>query len=321
MLTVAPGSVLGGGGVTAVQEAGSPWGTGEVSWRASAFPVTVLCLLLVTRVSAVLSSGQGAQVPFTVALFVVPLLYAVPGTRPQLTRHRWPVLIAQGVLTWIPFALFGGAWQIGIGGLLAGLVLLMLAAPLSWLLAGGLLAAEALTRVTVTGLSAAPGWYGGIIVVTYYVVDALMFFGMVRLAQILSEAAQAHGQVADLAVARTRLQAARELQAEVGKRLSGIAALAAAMRPVLHSDPARARRQAEAAGEEARAAIEQVRAVTVGHRDPSRTEPAPPPGGSVIAARLAWAVLVATLMAFATENVTVVVYFPLLGGANGAGHR
>ncbi len=281
----------------------------EASRGASAFPVAVLCLLLVTRVSDVLSSGQSSQVPFTVALFVVPLLYAVPGTRPLLSRHRWLALLVQGVLTWVPFAVFGGAWQVGIGGLLAGLVLLMLAAPLSWLLAGGLLAAEAVVRVTVTGLPVPSGWVGAIIVVSYYLDDALMFFAMVRLAQIVGELQQARSQVADLAVARTRLRAARELQAAVGERLSGIAAMAAAVRPVLPGDPARARRQVEAAGREARAVIEQVRAVTAGQRDPPRPEPAPPPGGSVIAARLAWAVLVAVLLSFATENVAVVVYF------------
>jgi len=295
--------------VTDGPRAALPGVAAEASRGASAFPVAVLCLLLVTRVSDVLSSGQSSQVPFTVALFVVPLLYAVPGTRPLLSRHRWLALLVQGVLTWVPFAVFGGAWQVGIGGLLAGLVLLMLAAPLSWLLAGGLLAAEAVVRVTVTGLPVPSGWVGAIIVVSYYLDDALMFFAMVRLAQIVGELQQARSQVADLAVARTRLQAARELQAAVGERLSGIAAMAAAVRPVLPGYPARARRQVEAAGREARAVIEQVRAVTAGQRDPPRPEPAPPPGGSVIAARLAWAVLVAVLLSFATENVAVVVYF------------
>ena len=80
---------------------------GDASRRASAFPVAVLGLLLATRVSSVVLDGHGDQVPFTVALFVLPLLYALPGTRPLLARFRWLVLAAQGVLTWIPFALFG----------------------------------------------------------------------------------------------------------------------------------------------------------------------------------------------------------------------
>jgi hypothetical protein len=99
-----------------------PWATpsgvvaGEASRRASVFPVAALVLLLVARLSFVLALGQGAQLPFTVALFVLPLLYAVPWTRPVLSRQRWPVLVAQGGLTWVPFAVFGSAWQVGIGG-------------------------------------------------------------------------------------------------------------------------------------------------------------------------------------------------------------
>jgi hypothetical protein len=54
--------------------------------------------------------------PFTVALFVLPLLYAVPLTRPVVWRYRLLAVAVQGVLTWVPFVVFGGAWQVGIGG-------------------------------------------------------------------------------------------------------------------------------------------------------------------------------------------------------------
>jgi hypothetical protein len=87
-----------------------------VSRRAPGFSIAVLGLLLLSRVGAVLTDGQAGQVPFTVALFVLPLLYAVPGTRRLLGRHRWPVLAVQGVLTWVPFAVFGGRWEFAIGG-------------------------------------------------------------------------------------------------------------------------------------------------------------------------------------------------------------
>ncbi len=41
----------------------------------------------------------------------------------------------QAVLTWMPFALFGGHWIVRLGAYLAGPVLLTLAGPVSWLLA------------------------------------------------------------------------------------------------------------------------------------------------------------------------------------------
>ncbi len=73
----------------------SPGVAGDASRRASAFPIALLGLLLAARVSSVLAFGQGGQVPFTVVLFVLPLLYAVPGTRPLLVGYRWLVLAVQ----------------------------------------------------------------------------------------------------------------------------------------------------------------------------------------------------------------------------------
>src|SRR5260370_27846116 len=119
--------------------------------RAAGFAVTVLGLLLACRLSSVLISGEPGQVPFTVALFVLPLLWAVSGSRRRLARYRWPVLAVQAVLTWVPFAVFGGTWQQGIDGLLAGLVLLMVAGPLSWVLARGPPAARLVARAPLAG--------------------------------------------------------------------------------------------------------------------------------------------------------------------------
>jgi two-component system sensor histidine kinase DesK len=281
---------------------------GDASRRASALAITVLVLILAARLFDVLHAGQGGQVPFTVALFVLPLLYAVPATWPLLSRHRWLVLAVQGVLTWMPFAVFGSAWQIGIGGLLAGLVLLMMPGRVPWLLAGGLLVAEVVVRATMTGLPTAPAWYGVIKVVTYYVDDALEFFAMVRLSQIVVEVEQARAAAAGLAVAGERLQAARDLQAAIGERLAGIGAMAAAAQQALSRDAARARAQIAAAGAAARDAVAQARQMTVRQRGAVGPESlVPPSGGAVIAARLAWAVLVVVLLAYATDSVADVV--------------
>ncbi|MBO0838330.1 MAG: hypothetical protein J2P28_22820, partial [Actinobacteria bacterium] len=278
------------------------------SRRASAFPIAVLVLLLAARVADVLWGGQARQVPFTVALFVLPLLYATPAVQPLLARHRPLVLISQGLLTWVPFAVFGGSWQIGIGGLLAGLVLLMLAAPLSWVLAGGLVVAEVGVRAGLAGLPAQPGWLGGVAVVVFYVNDGLLFFAMVRLAQCVGEVDHARAAAAGLAVAGERLSSAQELQAAIGEGLSSIAAIAAAAQRELPGDAARAREGIAAAGAAARDAIAQAREVTARQRGGGGSEPAlVQPRGAVIANRLAWAVLIAVLLAFVIENVSVVV--------------
>jgi len=147
--------------VTARAEGAAPGMAAGASRRAAGFAVAVLCLLLAARLSDVLYYSEPGQVPFTVALFVLPLLYAFPGTRRLLGRYRWPVLAVQAVLTWVPFAVFGGRWEYAIGGLLAGLVLLTVPGRVSWLLAGLLLAAEVVVRTTVTGLPLAPAWSRG----------------------------------------------------------------------------------------------------------------------------------------------------------------
>jgi two-component system sensor histidine kinase DesK len=139
--------------------------------------------------------------------------------------------------------------------------------------------------------------------------DAVVFFGMVRLAQIVGEVEQARSQAADLAVGRERLQAAEALQAAVGQRLAGIAAQAAAARRALSRDAARAREQIAAAGITAREAVAEARAVVAGSPRPEPT--AAPAGGAVIGTRLAQAVLVTAVLMFATANTgdVVVLHF------------
>jgi hypothetical protein len=91
----------------------------------------------------------------------------------------------------------------------------------------------------VTGLPPTPAWFGALYVVSYHVDDALTFFGMVRLAQIVGEAEGTRHQAADMAVARERMLAAGALQEAIGVRLADLAITAAAVRRVLPTDPTR----------------------------------------------------------------------------------
>jgi two-component system sensor histidine kinase DesK len=281
---------------------------------ANGLAVTVLSLVLVARLANVLAAGADGQVPFTVALFVVPLLCAVPRTRAVLMRHRWLVLAVQAVLTWVPFAVFGSSWQLGIGGWLAGLVLLLIPGWVGWLAAGGLLATEVLVRAVLTGLPVSPPWYAVVSVAGYYLNDALEFFALVRLAQIVGEIAEARDRAAGLAVAGERLAAARSLQEAVGERLADIAAKATAAQHALGSDAAQARAQITAAGITARDAVAQARQVAARHRDrPGAKAAAPSAGGAVIGARLAWAVLVVVVLSFAVDDIASIAWFQYSG--------
>lgn len=286
---------------------GLPAGSGlpsSASRRATGFAVAGLSLLMAARLSDNVISGLPGEVPFTVALFAIPLLYALGRGRRFLTRYRWQALAVQAVLTWVPFAVFGGQWQVGIGGLLAALVLLNVPGRKSWLLAAAPLAAEVAVRTAVTGLPVTPTWFALLYVVTYYLDDALLPFGILRLTQIIGEVEDARRQAADLAVAGERLRAAQSLQASVGQRLAGIATQAAAARHALARDGAAARAQMAAAGIAAREAVARARALAASDSGLDRREPAAvAPAGVVIGARLAWAVLVAVLTGFTVENI------------------
>jgi len=296
---------------------------GDAARRASAIAVVVLSLVLVAQVIDAARTGQPGQVAFVVALFIVPLLYAVPGTRRLLARRRWPVLAAQAVLTCVPFAVFGGHWEQGASGLLVGLVLLMLPGRWSWPLAGVLLVADVVVRVGLHGLPWTPAWSAVLWVVIVLVDDCLVFFGLVRLADLVAALESARGQLAELAVARERLQAAEDLQEAVGDRLADVAAMTAAAQAALPGDPAGARAQIRAAGVTARDAIARARSVTADHRAPPGPGPRPalPAArgtGAAIAPRLAWAILVVQLCGFGLQTLNNAYLSGLDRGAGAA---
>src|SRR5262249_56577697 len=125
---------------------------------ASALVAGVLWLLVISDAGYGVADGGPGEAPFVVALGVLPMLYVVPATRLWWLRHRWLLLAAQAALTYVPFALFGGSWPAGLSGWLAGLVLLTLPSPVSWLVSAVLAVAEVAVRAGLVGLpyAAAP---------------------------------------------------------------------------------------------------------------------------------------------------------------------
>jgi len=78
--------------------------------RATALVAVVMCLAAVSETSYRASNGGLGEVPTVAALFGLPLLYVIPATRPLWLRHRYLLLAAQAVLTYLPFIWFGADW-------------------------------------------------------------------------------------------------------------------------------------------------------------------------------------------------------------------
>jgi two-component system sensor histidine kinase DesK len=261
-----------------------------------AFAAAFLCLVLPAR-SAIAAQWAGpAGVAATGALFVLPLLYAVPRGRLLWTRHRGWLLAAQAVLTYLPFVIFGPDWVVGLSGLLAGLLLLTLAAPASWVLFAAVLAVEGVLRVVVLPPPGAPlaltAWAFIVPVNT-----ALALFGLARLADLVTDLHATQTELAALAVTQQRLRSASHLRAAIVDRLELIAARAKAALPVLARSPDRARGQLIEAAGIARQALDQVR-VAVARDERDHHPPDTGGAGDTVAPRLARLVLVVVLCAF-----------------------
>jgi two-component system sensor histidine kinase DesK len=267
----------------------------------------VLCLLAIADAGYGSTAGGAGEVLMAVAMVILPLLYVIPATRPLWLRHRYPLLAVQAALTCLPFALFGQGWTPGPSGWLAGLVLLTVPAPASWLVSAALAAAELAVRAAVIGLpfagtSAATAF--AVWTVIAFALDALVLFGLARLADLITAVHTARDELAEAAVIAERLRAADNLRAAIGDRLTAAAGrAAAALQTIARSQP-RAREHLAETAAAARQALDDVREVTASYRDAARPDAVPAQAGVTLAPRLAQAVFVTVLCGLAVQYVS-----------------
>lgn len=268
-------------------------------------PMAFLCLLVPARTGVAVDAGTGAAgAGMAIALFALPLLYTVPRGRAVWNRRPRALLTVQAVLTYLPFVMFGQRWIVGLSGLLAGLLLLTVRAPLSWLWFVAVVALEGVLRIGVFGVypAAEAQFYSWVFVVPIDM--ALPLFGLVRLADLVADLRTARTELARLAVTRERLATAARLGAAVGGRLEAVVALSTAALNALATSHDRARAELTAAAGLARQAVEQVRqAIAEDGLDPG----GPARGtGRTVAPRLAVLILVVDLGAFSLHHGMIV---------------
>jgi two-component system sensor histidine kinase DesK len=262
----------------------------------------VLGLLGISEAGYGAANGGPGEVPFVAALIIVPVLYVIPATRPLCLRHRYLLLAAQAALTYLPFAVFGSSWPAGPSGWLAGLVLLTLPSRASWLVFTALTAAEETLRAGLGLPTSAPSATLWILVA--FIINALVLFGLARLADLIVGVQAAQGELAEAAVIAERIRAASNLRCAIGDHLSAAAGRAAAALQAIARSPAEAGEHIAETAAAARRASAEVREVTVRSRDAGGPElTSRSAAGPALAPRLARTILVVMLCAFAAENV------------------
>ncbi len=275
--------------------------------QATALVTVVMCLVAISEAGYGAANGGLGEVPMVAALVVLPLLYVVPATRPMWLRHRYLLLGVQAALTYVPFAWFGANWT--PSGWLAGLVLLTVPSPASWFVAAVLAALETAAWAGVGGLASQSATVA--VWATFaFVFDALILFGLARLADLVRAVHAARDELAEAAVTAERVRAADSLRAAVDGRLAEAAGRSAAALQAIAGNPSLAREQIAATAVTARRALEEVREVATRYWNAPWPEAAPAKPGEPLAPRLAQAVLVVVLcglallyLFFVAENV------------------
>ena len=258
-----------------------------------------LCTLLMGRAVDAVDHGEFWYVLFVVALFVLPVWFASGGARRQWTRLRWWLLGVQAVLTYLPFALFGAGWVGGISGLLAGLVLLTVSAPASWVVFGALAVVEEVLWLGVVGPPYTPAVHAAVWLLIAFANNGLALFGLTWLTELVRQVASTRDELAAAAVTRQRLAVAERLRSMISERVRTVTDRANAAREALPERPEVARAEIAAAGVTAREMLAEARAIAA---DPDERIGARQETDVVLAPRLATGVLLAVLVLFAAQN-------------------
>jgi two-component system, NarL family, sensor histidine kinase DesK len=271
------------------------------------YAAAFLCLVLPARLASAALPGGLTGMALAAALFVLPLLYTIPSGRRVWARHRNGLLAGQAVLTFLPFAVLGSAWAALFSGLLGGLLLLTVRAPVSWMLFGAAVALEQILRIVLPIPAQSLPVTAWTLIVS--VNTAVTLFGLVRLADLVTYLRATRMELAALAVSRQRLRSAERLRAAIGDRLEAIAVRARTAQAAMATGPAEARAQLIEAAGIARQALEQVRMTVAGDdRDPGPVETGR--AGDTVAPRVARMVLLVILCGFLAQLLLNVLTAP-----------
>jgi two-component system sensor histidine kinase DesK len=190
----------------------------------------------------------------------VQVIHCAPATVRLRERYGKLTLILQALLTFIPTMFFGLNW-VGLSGLLAGSILLVLEPPLSV----GLFAAVCIAASGIALLFGSRIFGASWLVVSILMIGT-MIYGLGRIAELVAELHRARGAATRLAIEQERLRMARDLHDLLGYSLSVITLKSELTVRLVGSSDDRARRELLEILQTSRQALSDVRSVSRGYR-------------------------------------------------------
>jgi two-component system, NarL family, sensor histidine kinase DesK len=175
--------------------------------------------------------------------------------------QRLTVLTAQGVITYIPVAIFGKLWG-DMAGFFAGSAMLLLAGWVAWTV----FAATIVSILVLSGVLASDAYDVAYLTLSTLVLG-LVVFGLARLSLLIKYVHARRGELAQLAVISERMRFARDLHDLLGYSLSAITLKAEFTRRLIGTNPGRARDELAEVLDIARQALADVRIVASGYRN------------------------------------------------------
>jgi signal transduction histidine kinase len=227
------------------------------------FLQAVLRLLSVTGEPREIALGTG----YLLVSLVLQLAYfSRPGDRPR-PPAAYLMLLLHGLSVYLPMLQFQELWT-GLPGFLAGSALLVLRPVAGWTVFTAVVATVAWTQVAFGAIL--PRDIGFNIVLT--VSNGLIVYGLTWMARSVRQLRAARRDLAEVAVARTRLRFARDLHDLLGLSLSAIMLKSELAHRFMVPDPARARTELTDVLAICRHALADVRSVASGQPELSLDE-------------------------------------------------
>jgi two-component system sensor histidine kinase DesK len=200
------------------------------------------------------------DLPAIIVLYVLTVWLTSAAAERWSQRQRLAVLLAGGILTYLPIAIFDKLWG-DMAGFFAGSALLLLSGWTMWAVF-----AAAVSSVLVLSALSGVNPYGVAYLTLSTLVLGLVVFGLARLSQLIRYVHARRGEVAQLAVASERMRFARDLHDLLGYSLSAITLKAELTKRLVATNPDRARDELAEVLDIARQALADVRIVATGYR-------------------------------------------------------